>query len=474
MKNKIIFLGLIALLYFHNADAQFVSSYSIHVNFFPEDAQMWGYPVSNENFMNGKAAVELSDSIPEDIIFYLHSELKIDSIISGKKLLKYDSEKVLYRSNYSYVALKTTLKSTDLNNEGAIEIYYSGFMTTSRTRSLSDYMHINKNTGVYLRAYGYSLWFPVFLESGGESYEVNFHNVTVNLPAEFKSVLAGELISENIKDNRYTAVWEPGKIDLRYLQCSARNYKSIQKENIFVYYIDNQNNADKILGYAQSLKNLYYEKLRKVYDTSSLFIIVLPKFGDISSHNMIGISTGVYNDFDNDIYSQKIIAHELVHPYVHIPIKKENPFYALVIEGFPSFFDSYALYKLNGNDFNLASYMLGVEKIYKNKKQTGKDRRGNPLPPEKSILEINAEQIRDYKDLFILNDRVSLFFYHIWTTLGDNEFDKFLGELFQFTDIDYNKFEELVLKYLPSYQDKFDIWLNTTKYPEDIQIQQNK
>lgn len=67
--------------------AQHVSNYLIHVNFFPEEAQVLGYPVSNENFMNGKTVVELSDTIPEDIIFYLHSEFKIDSIISGENYL---------------------------------------------------------------------------------------------------------------------------------------------------------------------------------------------------------------------------------------------------------------------------------------------------------------------------------------------------------------------------------------------------
>lgn len=349
-----------------------------------------------------------------------------------------------------------------------MEIYYSGFMNPSRTRALSNYMHINKNSGVYLRAYGYSLWFPVFIEPDDNSYETNFQRVSVNLPAGFKAVVVGKLISETTEENRYTAVWKPGKIDLRDMHCSARNYKSIQKENISVYYTDNHKNAEQILDYTQKLKEFYYENLRKVHDTSSLYIVVLPKYGDISSHNVIGIQTRVYNNFDNDINSKYTIAHELVHPYVHIPVKIENPFSAFVIEGFPSFFDIYALHKLNG--FDLAKYMLQVEKKYKNKKQTGKNQRGNPLPTEKPILEITYDEIGSYKDYFVLSDRVLLFLYHLWIQMGDENYDLFLKELFRFESIDYGKFEALIVKYIPGYEDNLNTWLNTNDYPESIHI----
>jgi len=48
------------------------------------------------------------------------------------------------------VALKTTLKSAEIAPGKAIKIFYSGFMNPSRARSLSDYMHINKENGVFL------------------------------------------------------------------------------------------------------------------------------------------------------------------------------------------------------------------------------------------------------------------------------------------------------------------------------------
>ena len=130
------------------------------------------------------------------------------------------------------------------------------------------------------------------------------------------------------------------------------------------------------------------------------------------------------------------IAHELVHPYVSIPIKKNNPFSALVVEGFPSFFHLYGLKKILDNTFfDLEKYMKQVEKGYIKKKQSGKDRRGNPLPDEKPILKITHDEIGTYKDLFVLSDRVRLFLYHIWTEMGDTNYDHFLKDLFQFDSI---------------------------------------
>jgi len=47
--------------------------------------------------------------------------------------------------------------------------------------------------------------------------------------------------------------------------------------------------------------------------------------------------------------------------------------------------------------------------------------------------------------------------------MGDEKFDMFLKELFLFNIIDYEAFEELVLKYVPDYKEKLNIWLQTTR-----------
>jgi len=196
----------------------------------------------------------------------------------------------------------------------------------------------------------------------------------------------------------------------------------------------------------------------------------MPRYGDISSGNVIGISEEIFNTFENDIHSKSTIAHELVHPYVKIPVTKENPFYAFVIEGFPSFFQVYALKKMDGDSYNIEEVMINVEARYLEKRKTGKTRRGNTLPVEKPILEIKFDEIGLYKDNFVLNDRVWLFFYSIWNKMGDEEFDRFLKELFSFNSINYNSFEELVVEYIPGFAPELNTWLNTTDYPDEIKI----
>jgi hypothetical protein len=184
----------------------------------------------------------------------------------------------------------------------------------------------------------------------------------------------------------------------------------------------------------------------------------------------VGVSEKNFSSFDDGLISKLTIAHELVHPYVEIPVSIKNPFYAFVVEGFPSFFQVYALKRIDGESYDLDKVMRGIEKSYLEKRRTGKTRRGNKLPVEKPILKIEYNEIGSYKDRFVLRDRVWLFFYDIWNQMGDDNFDKFLKELFLLNSINYENFEELILKYLPDYGEKLNIWLNTTDYPGELRL----
>ncbi|WP_350292566.1 hypothetical protein [uncultured Croceitalea sp.] len=451
--------------------AQKANNYSIQVQFFPEKAQMWGYPVSNNSFMRGSAKVQLSDSNTEKPSFYLHGELKIDSIVSNGKNITFSEKKVFYGKDYSHVGLETTLQSSDITSDNTLDIYYSGFFNPSRARSLSDYFYIDKKDGVYLRSYYYSPWFPIFENATKEDYVANFKKVTVKLPKDFRVVVSGNLIEETISGNLYTVTWKPGPTHISSLQCAARTFKVLKDDNIFIHYVSAPKNAKKIMDFTSNLKKLYFNKLKSIQNTSQLHIIELPEYGNISSQNVIGISTDVYENFEDKLYSKLTIAHELVHPYTSIPVTKNHPFYALVIEGFPSFFHLYGMSKiLNDQGFDIKEYMQRTEKSYLKKRSTGEDRRGNPLPIEKSILEIRHNEIGKYKDLFILSDRVRLFLYHLWTTMGEDSYDQFLNKLFNLDTIDYDIMKKIVEEFIPDYGNNLNIWLNTIDYPKSIQL----
>jgi hypothetical protein len=468
MKQKLL-LFLILLASLIPLKAQIVKSYTINVEFFPKDAQMYNYPVSSESFMRANSTIQLSEITDSVVIFYLHGELKIDSVQSGNKNINYDFDKVLYNYDYSMIALKATVTSSDLVDEN-LTVFYSGFFNPSKAGALSNYMHINENSGVYLRGYGYSLWFPVFVEAGSNSYKSKFREITIKLPIGYKCIVGGELVKEKTDSVNYTAKWIPDFTDIMDIQCTARKFKLNMRDNVYVYYLTDRPSSEKVLEYAIELRELYSKNLKSIEESHPLFILEMPKYGDISSANVVGIQESIFNNFEEDIRSKLTIAHELVHPYVKIPVTKENPFYAFVIEGFPSFFQAYALKRIEGEKYNIDEVMIELENNYLEKRQTGKTRRGNVLPVEKAILNIKYDEIGKYKDRFVLRDRVWLFFYDIWNKMGDEKFDKFLKKLFAFNTINYKIFEELILNYLNDYKEKLNIWLNTTDYPEDIRI----
>lgn len=467
MKN--IFIGLIITVLNLSIQAQNINSYEIFAEFFPNDAKMYNYPVSPEAFLRAHSTIVFLKLTDDDIIFYLHGEFKIDSILVGSKMIEYAAEKVFYYYSYNMVALQVTISSSNVTTD-EIKIYYSGFMNPSRARSLSDYMYINKNKGVYLRSYGYSLWFPIFLKSSQDSYKANFKSITIKLPANYKCIVNGELINEFVEKDIYTAIWRPGVKDIVEIQCTAQDYKINSKNNVYVYYLSDKSSSELILDYASQLKKIYSKNLKSINESLPLYIMEMPKYGDISSGNVVGISEKDFNSFNNGLQSKRLIAHELVHPYVYIPVLVNNNFYAFVVEGFPSFFQVYALKRMEGETYNLKEEMKKVEELYLEKRKTGKTQRGNTLPAEKAILNIKFDELGYYKDQFVLNDRVYLFFYTIWNKMGDEKFDNFLQELFRFTSINYEVFEQLILKYIPDYRDNLNIWLNTTNYPEEIQI----
>jgi hypothetical protein len=109
--------------------------------------------------------------------------------------------------------------------------------------------------------------------------------------------------------------------------------------------------------------------------------------------------------------------------------------------------------------------MLDVEEKYLNK------RKSDRYPQEKPVLLIKPDEIGTYKDRFILNDRVWLFFYDLWQRMGDERFDAFLKNLFNSDTIDYQKFQAQILTFLPDYESRLNLWLNTTDFSSEMRIQ---
>lgn len=446
--------------------------YIISAEFFPQDASLHGYKVSPESFMRASTIVNLHTPPENTIVFYLHGELGVDSIKADSKKLSYSGEKVFYSYDYSNVALKVTVDTSFHSNQ--LCVYYSGFFNPSRSRSPSDFMRINIQEGVFLRSYGYSLWFPVFIEPNNEINEINVKRVIIKTPSNFRTIVAGKQINEISEGLSTVSTWEPGLVNPDDVQCVSSDYNVLSHKNVFVYSFRDsvsEQSSVKILDYVLQLKDLYETNIRKINNSNPVYIVEMPRYGDISGNNIIGIQQSRFMDFNN-IWTKLTIAHELAHPYVQLPVSSTNSLYALVIEGFPGFFQVYAVTRIIGNpEFNTRKIMKEIQSGYLKKRETGVNRRGNKLPVAKPITQITADEIGNYKDNFILNDRVWLFFYHIWNKMGDDTFDRFLKTLFINDSMDYQRFEKVILQYLPGFREDLNIWLNTQDFPERFYIE---
>ncbi len=445
--------------------------YEIEADFFPNEARMHGYLVDSRHFMKGKTKISNIQKATDDIVLYLHGELYVDSVLYNGKSLEFKQEKTKFDYNYSLLATKVTIKNPSNAGANSVEIFYRGFINASRARSLSDYMRIDKNEGVFLRAYGYSLWFPVLENMDNPLYEANFKQISVSLPKEFRAIVSGIMINEENTAERYKSTWAAGLKSVIDIQCTARKYQSISKNNVHVYFMNDEPLSEKVLNYTLQLKTLFEEKFRPIDKDPPVYIMEMPKYGNISGSNVIGISDELFASFDSNIWAKSTLAHELIHSYVKIPVGYENPFVAMVYEGFPSFFQVYALHKtIDDSKYSLKKDMQNVESAYLKKRTTGLTESGRKLPVEKPILDIRFDEIGTYKDKFVLSDRVWLFLYSLWQKMGDEKFDAFIKELFSLQTLDYKTFSNLVEKYLPDSAPDIFVWLKTTEFPDRFKM----
>jgi hypothetical protein len=434
-----------------------VKSYELDVTFIPK-----------KHAMKGKAIIRfIPNSVKkEKLVFYLHGELSVDSLeIEGEKI-PYSSNLVFYPGDYSGVAQKVEapMEKIDLSKE--LTVVYSGYFNASRARSLSDYMRIDQD-GVLLRAYGYSLWFPMFLESNQDWYSVSFPKVTIRTPADFTSVFVGTRVRDYLERDTRISQWRADNVELIYPQCTAQRYTVLKEDGYHVYsYNDShsQEIAKKVLTYARKLESLYKKYYKKSASASQLHVMQMPEYGDIASGNVVGMCEESWRKFKENSYEGWTLAHELVHSFVRVPTPITDPLFALVIEGFPSYFDLPVMAEIVGDEYP-DKILKWTEDSYIKKRETGKDRRGRPLPPEKPLLEISDDEISDYKDNFILSDRALLFFHYLRTKMGKDRFWEFTRELFGQKALNYDILERVILKYLPGVREDIRIWLKTTEYP---------
>jgi hypothetical protein len=438
-----------------------VTAYRLDVTFFPVESRMEG--IAHLTF----------EPVPpgtDSLIFYLHGELRVDSVlVSGQKAEKRQAGQ-LYYYDYSLLARRVAVDISQIEPPDSMTVYYGGYFHVSRARAPSDYMRIDTG-GVFLRSYGYSLWFPIALESQSDDYVVRLDDVTLRTPLLYKSVLIGDCLSVDTVDNWYVSRWSADAVQIRDIGCVARPFVIEKQPDVILYYLDDSlsiRSADYLSGLVGKFRSFYRGNFGEIL-AGPIHLIEMPKFGDISDHNIVGLDENDWRTVEQNDWAASTLAHELVHPYVQAYTTRDDSLYSMVIEGFSRFYFLPALAEVWGED-RLIEKMARIEESYLKAKATGLNRRGHPLPIEIPLLEIAPDQIGTYKDGYILSDRATLFLYWLYREMGTEDFYVFSREAFDSEKLTLALYLELSEKYMPGSGDDIRTWLSSNDYPERFHL----
>ncbi len=443
-----------------------VANYDINAAFLPDQARI-----------EARVSITLAaEEYPLDTVtFYLHGELDVDSVRIRRETVKFDQELEFYDYEYSAVAKRCDLDLSGFGASDTVVVFYSGYFNPSRATSPSNYMRIDE-TGVYLRSYGYSIWFPIFLPARQDEYRTSFNFVRLKVPPGFHAVFAGHKELEFAAGDGQVSEWTAPELSIFDAQCTAHRFQIIKSGPVNVYHWQDSASkamAGSILDFTAEIGGIFRELYNPIAESGELHIAELPEYGDIASGNMVGISDGIWRKFESELYPKLTLAHELVHEFVSVDMPRSDPLYALAIEGFPSYFDHPALERILGTEWYQKT-LEGLETRYVAYKVGGLSRRGHKLPPEKPLDQITADEIGTYKDLFLLADRALLFLNYLRVKAGDEKFFEFSRKLFTGGSLDNETFRQLAVEYTGVSREDIDMWLSTNEYPKEIWIRNLK
>ena len=433
-----------------------VQDYRLDATFVPETSRMSGQAVIT--FADGHATTSAAR-------FYLHGELQVDSVRAGADKITFEEQRVFYDHDYSLIANAVRLSGL-AGPTTSITVWYSGHFHPSSARSPSDYMRIDSD-GVFLRAYGYSLWFPVFLEPRAEDVAVNFSAVTLRTPEAYTSVFVGTKTGERTEAGQRITTWTAAAVSPFAAQCTAQRYEVLSDGTYFLYHYRDSLSAamaKSIMALAADLNREFARCYRKPRASGQFHLLEMPRYGDISSDNVTGVTYWIWQKFTSDENAQRALAHELVHPYTDVPVARTDSLYSLVVEGFPSYFHLPILARRLGDRF-YNGFLGWMESLYLDKREKGVDRRGNPVPHEQPLLAISADELSTYKDEFVLSDRALLFLNWLHSKMGETKFFEFTADMLNRSTLTTQGFRTLVERYLPGSQRDVNTWLATTEYP---------
>lgn len=453
----LVILGCAALMG-TSAWASEAERYSIDLKYDPGSTQV-----------SAAAQVRLKPQSPaKTVTFYLHDELAVTAVTIGGKAAVFDQSIVPFDYSYDTKANRITVQTGGRDLSAGLKVDYHGRFSPSAARSPSDYMRGDKD-GLYLRSYAYSLWFPIFAEDHSSFPAVDFERVTITAPADMRAVFVGEETDRVEKKGQASATWTARAVGPYDAQLTIGRFAVKRSNGMATYYLKDTASeaaAERILAYADKLFAYYRNHYRQTAAERPIHLVELPKYGDIASANMVGLSEADWRTIQPDGYEMITLAHELVHAFVQTQTPKSDPLYAFQIEGFPSYFHLPALAQVLGEAW-YGKTLDTVQKNYLRRRATGKDG-DDVLPREKPILSMTPDDVSRYKDTFVLNDRALLFWDYLRRKMARQEFDALVHDLTAAPAVTAESFFGLIGKHAPVLVGDAHRWLETTQYPQEF------
>lgn len=423
--------------------------------------------------MTGEVSVLLNPDYTygEMITFHVHSELRMDSVSQGGEELETEWGRGYFPYTSALITRQYSVRTSSIDLSKPIVFKYHGWFNYSRVRSNSDFMRIDE-TGVYLRGYYYSLWFPVVIQESGQPYPVDFKSVTLRVPKRLRPLFTGELLEERVEGDQRVSRWQSLQTGIQEAQAMAREWEITEGAGITIYHLKNSASkaaAEKCIERGRTILDFYEQWYRPARASYESVLMEMPRYGDISSGNIVGVSGDFWRGESDGARFFNTYSHELVHPYVHFSVERENPLYAFLVEAVPSYFHLPAMAEVFGEEY-YGQLIRRYEEIYLYNREHDKNERGIPVPESKPLTEIAPDEIGTYKDLFLLGNRGKLFFNFLRCEMGKEQFLRFSKEFTSRNSWELESFVSLIEQFLPSSRDDVLIWLTTTEYPERFHL----
>jgi hypothetical protein len=374
-------------------------------------------------------AVRNTGSEPVDrFVFRLHSELVVREIRNEAGApLAHEASIEAYDLTYTGdIGVHSASLSRPIGpgEKRTLTAVYDGSFSPSNARGPSDYMRIDEE-GAYLRGTGYSVWFPLQREWDWNTAAT--FAVVLDVPAAWRPLAFGELVSEERRGDRNVSRWTTGSPwPLLFCHLAAAEWDIAEGTAFRVYHRRTEKSRSAAVRYievGERLLSFYRTHYGSGVSTPTVFLAELCPYGGISAGNVIGIPTDRFADVADAVRSTEaleLLAHELVHGFVIPAVVPGVPGSALLIEGFPSYFHSLALEEVLKGRFYERFVRRAWTSYHERRRAQGTP--SSDLPPEVPLLELRDSDVGRYKDVFLLDDRFVVLLDRLRTLVGPEAF----------------------------------------------------